>query len=435
MMFSTSPVGEHDARPAPGRQRFLRHPGQRHRGAVRSMERCVRLRSMSRELRRPASAGGRQPRAARHRAGAREGPAGRAPGADAHAADLADGGRRLHVQPQHHSVAVSQRRLHRLLHRRRALRGVFHGRRVRSRQLLGLRHGAAQEPVRAQALGLPAPSDEHTILDPLACWAGQPGTAGSRRRQVRDHGRGRARSGANTLRYSVAGHLPLPVLVSDAGASTSRARATPWACSRTRSTPSRSIELPPAFMLALFSDGILEILPPKNLVDKEAFFLDVFAQTADTPEELGSRLGLEGAATAPDDIAALFVSKRRAMAEGRVLAASEDGAYVLRLVGDVRLTLCASIEDYVEQMLERPGILQRLGRSLRRRGHRQHDPRAAGQAGAGGARALRFPPGHLLLRCRASTGCCRAWASTGSSRCTRKPAAPPAAPDSRWCRQ
>lgn len=42
------------------------------------------------------------------------------------------------------------------------------------------------------------------------------------------------------------------------------------------------------------------------------------------------------------------------MSEGRVLAASEHGAYVLRLVGDVRLTLCASIEDYVAGMLDDP---------------------------------------------------------------------------------
>ena len=42
------------------------------------------------------------------------------------------------------------------------------------------------------------------------------------------------------------------------------------------------------------------------------------------------------------------------MSEGRVLAASENGAYVLRLEGDVRLTLCASIEDYVESMLADP---------------------------------------------------------------------------------
>ena len=42
------------------------------------------------------------------------------------------------------------------------------------------------------------------------------------------------------------------------------------------------------------------------------------------------------------------------MSDGQVLAAHESGAYVLRFVGDVRLTLCASIEDYVEQMLEDP---------------------------------------------------------------------------------
>lgn len=42
------------------------------------------------------------------------------------------------------------------------------------------------------------------------------------------------------------------------------------------------------------------------------------------------------------------------MAEGQVLAAEEHGAYVLRLVGDVRLTLCASLEDYVERMLDDP---------------------------------------------------------------------------------
>jgi len=42
------------------------------------------------------------------------------------------------------------------------------------------------------------------------------------------------------------------------------------------------------------------------------------------------------------------------MIEGQVLAAHEHGAYVLRLVGDVRLTLCSSIEDYVDNMLNDP---------------------------------------------------------------------------------
>jgi anti-anti-sigma factor len=40
--------------------------------------------------------------------------------------------------------------------------------------------------------------------------------------------------------------------------------------------------------------------------------------------------------------------------EGRILAASHNGAYLIRLIGDVRLTLCTTIDDYVEQMFDDP---------------------------------------------------------------------------------
>jgi serine phosphatase RsbU (regulator of sigma subunit) len=116
----------------------------------------------------------------------------------------------------------------------------------------------------------------------------------------------------NTLTYSVAGHLPLPVLVSESGARYLEGEGNAVGMLEDARYREDTLELPSAFMLALFSDGILETLPPKNLVDKEAFFLEVFARTADSPEELVSDLGLDTAATAPDDIAALFISKRDA---------------------------------------------------------------------------------------------------------------------------
>jgi serine phosphatase RsbU (regulator of sigma subunit) len=152
---------------------------------------------------------------------------------------------------------------------------------------------------------------EHTILEPLEMLA-------LANRELLDLDVGKYATmvvgvldlAANSLRYSVAGHLPLPVLVSDAGAVYLQGKGNAVGMFVDAEYTEQHIELPSAFMLALFSDGILEILPPRNLVDKEAFFLDVFAQTADTPEELAARLGLEGADTAPDDIAALFVSKR-----------------------------------------------------------------------------------------------------------------------------
>ena len=114
----------------------------------------------------------------------------------------------------------------------------------------------------------------------------------------------------NTLRYSVAGHLPLPVLVSSEGACYLQGEGPTVGLMEQAEYEEHAIDLPDSFMLALFSDGILEILPHMSLIEKEEYFLKVFEQSADSPEQLAARLGLDRVETAPDDIAALFVIKR-----------------------------------------------------------------------------------------------------------------------------
>ncbi|MCB1733486.1 MAG: anti-anti-sigma factor, partial [Halieaceae bacterium] len=42
------------------------------------------------------------------------------------------------------------------------------------------------------------------------------------------------------------------------------------------------------------------------------------------------------------------------MREGKILAANRDGAYVIRFEGDVRLTLCTTIDEYFQQMFADP---------------------------------------------------------------------------------
>jgi anti-anti-sigma factor len=42
------------------------------------------------------------------------------------------------------------------------------------------------------------------------------------------------------------------------------------------------------------------------------------------------------------------------VSEGRILAASEHGAYVIRMEGDVRLTLSTTIDEYFQRMFEDP---------------------------------------------------------------------------------
>ena len=52
-------------------------------------------------------------------------------------------------------------------------------------------------------------------------------------------------------------------------------------------------------------------------------------------------------------ISPLFSSTSGAdMQDGRILAASHNGAYVIRFEGDVRLTLCTSIDDYFQKMFD-----------------------------------------------------------------------------------
>jgi sigma-B regulation protein RsbU (phosphoserine phosphatase) len=113
----------------------------------------------------------------------------------------------------------------------------------------------------------------------------------------------------NSLRYSIAGHLPLPVLVADGGASYLPGEGTAVGIMEDAEYQEYQVALPDQFMLALFTDGILEILPPDNLVDKEKYFLDVFAQSCDSPDQVVVKLGLDQVSSAPDDIAALFIGK------------------------------------------------------------------------------------------------------------------------------
>jgi serine phosphatase RsbU (regulator of sigma subunit) len=115
---------------------------------------------------------------------------------------------------------------------------------------------------------------------------------------------------ANTLKYSVAGHMPLPVLVTAQGAQYLPGDGPAVGMMEDAGHTEYEIELPAQFTLALFTDGILEILPPENLVEKEKYFLQVFEETNESPEQVVVRLGLDNVSSAPDDIAALFIGKR-----------------------------------------------------------------------------------------------------------------------------
>lgn len=114
----------------------------------------------------------------------------------------------------------------------------------------------------------------------------------------------------NVMTFSVAGHLPLPVLVSDEGVEYLQGKGSPVGLFREAEYTERQLALPEKFMLAIFSDGLLEILPPQDLIAKEQHLLQVFENHhLEGEQKILQRLGVEGMTEAPDDIAALFVSR------------------------------------------------------------------------------------------------------------------------------
>lgn len=44
------------------------------------------------------------------------------------------------------------------------------------------------------------------------------------------------------------------------------------------------------------------------------------------------------------------------MQPGRILVAGQDGAFVIKLVGDVRLTLCTTLDEFFDEMLSAEGF-------------------------------------------------------------------------------
>lgn len=74
------------------------------------------------------------------------------------------------------------------------------------------------------------------------------------------------------------------------------------------------VRLPPKFSLVVFSDGVLEVLPPQDLIAKEAYLLDLLSNSDGNLESIYSQLKLNEGEAAPDDIAILTISTEAAVA-------------------------------------------------------------------------------------------------------------------------
>ena len=113
----------------------------------------------------------------------------------------------------------------------------------------------------------------------------------------------------NTLQYGVGGHFPMPILQQRGKAEFLSGSGMPVGLFDDAQFDGRIVELEDEFCLTLFSDGILEILDLPNLQAKENFLLESAARGYDDLQDLAKTLGVDDIDEAPDDIAALSVSR------------------------------------------------------------------------------------------------------------------------------
>jgi sigma-B regulation protein RsbU (phosphoserine phosphatase) len=117
---------------------------------------------------------------------------------------------------------------------------------------------------------------------------------------------------AQTLTYSIGGHLPLPVLFSEGQAQYLTGRGLPVGLFDKATYQDHTIELPDSFSLTLLSDGILDLLPGDTLKEKEALLPELICAAGGTLDGLRKTFGLAKLGEMPDDIALLVMSRNLA---------------------------------------------------------------------------------------------------------------------------
>ncbi|MES2674690.1 MAG: SpoIIE family protein phosphatase [Pseudomonadota bacterium] len=111
------------------------------------------------------------------------------------------------------------------------------------------------------------------------------------------------------MNYSVAGHLPMPILQVAGESNYLEGMGKPVGIFKEVTWQVYSLQLPEKFSLLCFSDGVLEILSAHSLEEKEAQLLQKVAASSGSLESVCNTLQIDGEGESPDDIAILTISR------------------------------------------------------------------------------------------------------------------------------
>lgn len=112
-----------------------------------------------------------------------------------------------------------------------------------------------------------------------------------------------------TMTYSVAAHYPMPIMKTPDKTVYLEGEGMPAGLFEQPEYNVYKMDLPDQFEFVLFSDGILEVMPEKSLLEKEARLLELIEQASQTIPCLSDAFELSEITDLPDDIAILTVSE------------------------------------------------------------------------------------------------------------------------------
>ena len=118
-------------------------------------------------------------------------------------------------------------------------------------------------------------------------------------------------SHTNKMQYAVGGHLPFPILIDKGEPQYLIGKGKPLGIFQDAKWETYSVKLTEGFSLVVFSDGVLEILPESELMDKEIALLDKVKGKDKALKDISRDLGINGVDPVPDDIAILKIQAEK----------------------------------------------------------------------------------------------------------------------------
>ncbi|MDG1693690.1 MAG: PP2C family protein-serine/threonine phosphatase [Porticoccaceae bacterium] len=110
------------------------------------------------------------------------------------------------------------------------------------------------------------------------------------------------------LRYVVGAHQPSPILIVDGDAQYLPGKGKPAGIFKDATWAVEEIQLPEKFALVLLSDGVFELLPGKDLIDKETRLLRYLSNRSVSVKSLKKGLFIEGIKDLQDDVSVLLLT-------------------------------------------------------------------------------------------------------------------------------